>query len=62
MEEKVFRWISTILMVIIGRDEIVSFIQSFSKGIDEFLSSLPPLALIIIVIILIWLLSKNREE
>ncbi len=60
MKQKGLTWISIILVAIIGRIELISFFQSFSKSLSEFLDSLPPFALLVLLIIFIWWLGNRK--
>lgn len=60
MEQKGLTWISIILVAIIGRNELISFFQSFSKGLSDFLDSLTPVALVVLLIIFIWWLGNRK--
>ena len=60
MEQNTFKWLSIMLTLIIGRNEILSFLKSFFEGMSEFLNSLPPMAILVMLIIFIWLLANKK--
>ena len=60
MKDKYFKWIIIILTIMIGWDKLVKFIESFFEGLNEVLNSLPPLLLVGLVIVLIWLNNPKK--
>lgn len=59
-EESWAGWIGIALTAIIGWDKISIFIQSFFDGLNDTLSSTPPIIIIAIVIGLFWFLGKKK--
>jgi len=52
--------ISIIIAVVVGRNEILSFLQSFSEGVSSILNSLPSILILVILVLLIIILGKKR--
>jgi hypothetical protein len=50
-----------VVMVVVGRNEIFSFIQSFSQGLSSFLSSLPSILILVLLGLFIVILGKNKK-
>jgi len=59
MDEKIFKWAMIVLTVVIGWSQLSAFVDSFFKGLEEFLKSIPPVILVGLLIALIWWKSKK---
>ncbi|MEK6912329.1 MAG: hypothetical protein AABX26_00010 [Nanoarchaeota archaeon] len=60
MEEKTMSAIGIGIAIITGFDKIINFFESFGKGLTEFLNSLSPLVLLVLLIIVIWSLGHKK--
>ncbi|HLD11039.1 MAG TPA: hypothetical protein VJB89_03070 [Candidatus Nanoarchaeia archaeon] len=60
VKEKSIAIIGIIIAIISEWDKLTTFINSFFKGLDAFLSSIPPiLLLVILILIILWLARKK---
>ena len=62
MEEKTMSAIGIGIAIITGFDKIINFFESFGKGLTEFLNSLSPLVLLVLLIIVIWSLGHKNDK
>jgi len=61
MKNKTLTIVGLILLMTIGRDDIVSFIKSFSEGFKSFSNSLPSITILILLGLLIIELGNKKN-
>ena len=61
MKQKTLSVIGLVLMVVIGWESIISFIQSFANGMGAVIKSTPPIILWCVVLYIIWLLGSRNK-
>ena len=59
VNQKTISTMGLIVMVIIGWEKIISFLNSFLEGVDAVLSATPPIILLGLLGWMIWWLGKN---